>query len=448
MTEVPSVNRGDELDGVLDTINKLARKSRGGDYIYRGEPKHHDTVSSSLYREYQDIEAENFDIEVAQKEILSEAKKYTASTDEFEILTELQHYGGKTNLIDFTTDYLVALFFACDGSPTHDGRVILLQKSGEMSLYIRRPRNPSNRVIAQKSVFVRPPEGFIQPDHAVTIPKIAKHPLLDHLRNCHGISAETVYNDLHGFLRYQDIHRSAYAEFFLGLTWQNRNDNQRAIKHYTRSINANPQAPNPYNNRGNTYFEQRDFDQAIRDYDKALALSPNDALPYFNRGSAYAMQGEVDLAIRDYNRALVLNPNYADAYWNRGLAYQFKGDIDLTIQDLNRMLELKPNAADAYRQRGIVHGAKGEVRRSIQDFDKALELNPNYAEAYYSRGFTWLNMREWERARSDLSTAKKLGVDIKSSFRASFVSSGYQSVSEFQQKNNIELPTDITALLT
>ena len=93
-TEVPSVNRGDELDGVLDTINKLARKSRGGDYIYRGEPKHHDTVSSSLYREYQDIQAEHFEIDVVQKEILSEAKKYTPSTDEFEILTELQHYGG------------------------------------------------------------------------------------------------------------------------------------------------------------------------------------------------------------------------------------------------------------------------------------------------------------------------------------------------------------------
>ena len=414
MTEAPSVNRGDELDGVLQTINKLARKSRSGDYIYRGEPKHYDAVSSSLYREYQDIQAEHFEIDVVQKEILSEAKKYTASTDEFEILTELQHYGGKTNLIDFTTDYLVALFFACDGSPTHDGRVILLQKSGEMSLYIRRPRNPSNRVIAQKSVFVRPPEGFIQPDHAVTIPKIAKRPLLDHLRNCHGISVETVYNDLHGFIRYQSVHQSASKEFYLGLAWQNRGNDEQAIKHYTRSINANPQAPNPYNNRGNAYYAQGDFDHAIQDYDKALALSPNDAPPYLNRGGAYAMQGEVDLAIQDYNRALALNPNDADALWNRSLAYQFKGDIDLAIQDL----------------------------------DRTLELNPNYAEAYYSRGFTWLNMREWERARSDLSTAKKLGVDIKSSFRASFVSSGYQSVSEFQQKNNIELPTDITALLT
>ena len=55
----------------------------------------------------------------------------TAETTDFEILTEIQHYGGKTNLIDFTIDYLVALFFACDGHHDKDGRVIL-QKADEI----------------------------------------------------------------------------------------------------------------------------------------------------------------------------------------------------------------------------------------------------------------------------------------------------------------------------
>ena len=35
---------------------------------------------------------------------------YTHEKVEFEILTELQHYGGYTNLIDFTTDSHIALF--------------------------------------------------------------------------------------------------------------------------------------------------------------------------------------------------------------------------------------------------------------------------------------------------------------------------------------------------
>ena len=109
--------------------------SAKGDYLYRGEPECYDKVSSGLYRKYSDIEAEHFDIEVVQNEILETAKRYTTEIDAFEILTELQHYGGATNLIDFTTDYLIALFFACDGSDllNEDGRVILLQKTGEIN---------------------------------------------------------------------------------------------------------------------------------------------------------------------------------------------------------------------------------------------------------------------------------------------------------------------------
>jgi len=48
--------------------------------------------------------------------------------DDFEILTKLQHYGGKTNLIAFTTDSFITLFFACDRYPKKNGRVILVKR--------------------------------------------------------------------------------------------------------------------------------------------------------------------------------------------------------------------------------------------------------------------------------------------------------------------------------
>ncbi len=120
----PSDSPKDTLSKVLEIIHKIAEKSADCDYIYRGEPECHQKVSSSLYREYG-IELKDFKIERVQKEILNEAKKFTHETDEFEILTQLQHYGGQTNLIDFTTDYLIALFFACDGSHDKNGRIIL-----------------------------------------------------------------------------------------------------------------------------------------------------------------------------------------------------------------------------------------------------------------------------------------------------------------------------------
>ena len=101
----------DDLNAVFAKIQEVVIKSANGDYIYRGEPECFEKVSSNLYRQYEkEIETEHFDIEVVQEEILNVVENYVSGIDKgFEIMTQLQHYGGKTNLIDFTTDYLRAL---------------------------------------------------------------------------------------------------------------------------------------------------------------------------------------------------------------------------------------------------------------------------------------------------------------------------------------------------
>ena len=198
-----------DLIKIREKISEIEEKSASGDYIYRGEPKRHKKVSSTLYRQYEDdIEAEHFDIEITQERMLEKAKDYIHEKDEFEILTQLQHYGGKTNLIDFTIDYLIALFFACDGSHDKPGRIILLGESAQKANRVEKPRNIINRVRDQKSIFVRPPKGFIEPeqykDKVINIPKSLKLPMLGHLEKYHGISTKTIYNDLHGFIKFRN----------------------------------------------------------------------------------------------------------------------------------------------------------------------------------------------------------------------------------------------------
>ena len=200
-----------ELNRILEIIGRIAETTADGDFIYRGEPEHYEKVSSSLWRECRkEFKSDEFDIETIQKEMLERCKDYTHEKDEFEILTELQHFGGYTNLVDFTTDSHIALFFACDGSLGKPGRIILLKRTEEINkeYQIEKPRNPQNRIIAQKSIFVRPPKGFIELEQftEVNIPESLKGPMLDHLQKQHGISIQTVYNDLHGFIRNKDTH--------------------------------------------------------------------------------------------------------------------------------------------------------------------------------------------------------------------------------------------------
>ena len=305
-------NKSNSKPTIDDIINEIKQKSADGDYIYRGERKKHKKISSAFYRECAKIDSDAFDLRDAQKEMLDTAKKHTAKSPiglladywdvkngnairidvkkaienaaEREILIELQHYGGKTNLIDFTTDYLIAIFFACAGEFTKDGRVILLRKTEQIKKeMIIHPQKPQHRVIAQKSVFVDPPEGFIKvpKDKKVTIPSALKQEFLTDLRKHHDISTETIYNDIHGFITYQNIHENDYIAFYMGMTFQNRGfkaekgkkqkEYREAIKHYDRSIKITPH-PVPIINRAECWLHLEEWDKARDEYKTAIKM--------------------------------------------------------------------------------------------------------------------------------------------------------------------------------
>lgn len=427
---------------VEEIIREIEKRVVAGDYIYRGERECYEKVSSSLYREYADIEAEHFDIEVVEREMLSVARKHAghplqdfladfamalklggtslSEIDDFEILTELQHYGGKTNLIDFTTDYLIALFFACDGQPDKDGRVIL-QKIGKIKDMIKPPRNPRHRVIAQKSVFVRPPKGFIEPAEGdiVIIRAALKQPMLAHLRKYHGVSTETIYNDIHGFIRTRDIHRSAYSEFYRGLTCQESvteasplEERQaayaKAVAHYTEALTFKPDMAEAYNNRGTVYNSQDMFNLAISDYTAAIELELDFHVAYYNRGVAYFLKSDYDSAIENFNETIRVNPDFPDAYYTRAAAYLFNGELNL----------------------------------AIADYTKVIELDSGDTDAYYSRGIARLQLQEWREAEADLTAARNEGMDIIAAFHKD-----YESIATFEGKFHVKLPEDITAML-
>ena len=364
----------DELSRVRDIIRKIEDKSASGDYIFRGEPECYPKVASTLYRQYQHILDDGFNVEVVQNKMLDRVKEHlpdlltqvewrphTApiSDLDFEILTEIQHYGGKTNLIDFTTDSRIALFFACDGSPGRDGRV-LLKKRGDIGRLDRNPpREPSkplNRVIAQKVIFVQPRQGFIEFDseeNVVMIPAAIKNPTLEYLQKYHNISAKTIYNDLHGFIRIQDIHHRAGEELYKGFISQNEAHsasspeerdkwNRKAIEYYTQFLRLQPDPDyvEIYNNRGVAYFTNGEVDKAIEDYDKAIERKPDYAGAYCYRGFALLHKGEWDKAKADLtvarNLGLDIIASFQSDYENVA-DFEQKNDVQVP-PDLAEML--------------------------------------------------------------------------------------------------------------
>ena len=86
--------------------------------------------------------------------------------------------------------------------------------------------------------------------------------------------------------------------------------------------------------------------------------------------------------------------------------------------------------------------AKLAVIRAIKDYNPAIGLNPELAPAYYNRGVAWLRLKEWERAKSDLTIARDKGINITTAFR-----NDYAGVEGFEERNGVQLPEYIAAML-
>ena len=404
MTTTNQSKSNDELGRVREKIQEIEDKALDGNYIFRGEPECYTEVSSGLWRGYRQILRDNLDIELIQREmVINHARQHLSGSigdndfgsghSDLQILIQLQHYGGKTNLIDFTTDARVALFFACDGFHDKVGRVILRKREDTEGLVERpwQPNEPIHRVVTQKSIFVQPNKGYLtpDPDSIVEIPEALKVPVLKYLQKYSGISARSIYNDLHGYIRIQARESNAVGEFYEGVSCMSEMDKASIPEEKHRLSNE---------------------------------------------------------AIAHFNETLRINPYFASAYINRSSIYLSMDDRDSAIKDLGNAIDADPYRAGAYATRGSVYywGENGEEKLAhvIQDLNKAVQLGVG-PKFQCLRAWTWLRLEEWEEAKSDFAFMQSLNYDFMGMFY-----DRYKSVEDFEQRYDVQLPQDIVSLLT
>ena len=414
--------------------------------------------------------------------------------DDLELLADLQHHGAATCLLDFTRNALVALWFACEksnaggkvfvvntadaetfleithtdienksisdilefktrktekdqatGSPTPE---TLAASPNKPTFWHWTPAHLNERITAQHSLFLfgLPSSEELRPEELI-IESASKEQIRKELEDLHDIREESLFPDFVGFAytqRSNALYPTSNAEEYLrrGAEALQRGQYSEAIEDFTKAIELEPDA-DAYYIRGRAYGRQREYDRAIEDFTKAIELNPKFADAYYARGNAYGRQREYDRAIEESTKAIELNPEFANAYYIRGNAYGRQGEHDRAIEDFTKATELNPEFADAYYIRGYAYGRQGEHDRAIEDFTKVIELKPDHADAHYDRGLACLHLKKWQEAKSDLATAKYMGVDIVSLF-----DSYNESVADFEQRTGIKLPEDIAAMLT
>lgn len=112
--------------------------------------------------------------------------------------------------------------------------------------------------------------------------------------------------------------------FKLGVDAKRNQEFQKAIGHFTDTIQISPKYVNAYVNRGDSHLRLEQYQKAIADYDQAFLLDSAQPWSFWGRGRVYSMLSEHKKAIKEFDKAIKTFP-CGNFFYNRGICYQMLG---------------------------------------------------------------------------------------------------------------------------
>ena len=399
---------------VAKYLNKLPSGRIG--FIYRGQSNADWGLSSTYYRRFNFDKNSNDNNNPTQKQfqdyhkdLISDAKSYhyhKKELNDLELLLELQHYGAATGLVDFSRDFLIALWFASHGSQNTGGKVFLLDtnsidkfselQEGEEIFakcdklqFVNNNFKSNNRIFSQKGVFVFGNQT-IDDVKTIEILQEDKQPILQELSNIFSIDEKSLFQDIHGFSMVNDANHPIYEKTAEEYTEKGNNNYhksefEKAIEAYKKAIKIDPDSDGAHHNIGLAYHNLGKFEKAIEAYKKAIEINPNNDGAYSGMGGAYYNLGKFEKAIEAYKKAIEINPNNDGAYSSMGLAYHMLNEA------CKKAIEINPNNDGAYSSMGLAY-------HMLNKFEEAIEINPNNDGAYFGMGLAYYNLDKFEEA--------------------------------------------------
>lgn len=219
----------------------------------------------------------------------------------------------------------------------------------------------------------------------------------------------------------QDRKRSDRYYQAAHIAWLEEHDNLAAIRHLTRSIEANPDNDNAHYLLGTIRLGRAEFDQAEPHLRKAVALRGRDRpasraealnslgvllihterfgeavtalteaseevlnrepwLAMGNLGWAYIEQGQYDKAIDILRRALFDQPLFCVGMYRLGQAYYLKGDYQSAEAQLSTAVTVDKEGCDrlqeAHHLLGMTLLRLGREAEAIEAFERCHEIDP------------------------------------------------------------------------
>ena len=175
-------------------------------------------------------------------------------------------------------------------------------------------------------------------------------------------------------------------------------NNKRALAHYDKAIQINPNFAGLHLNKGVSLRKMNHYEWALASYNKALELDPNLVEAHSNMGHTLNILGRREEALASLVKAIKIKPSSSGSYNNLGdVLYNLDRFEDASL-NFKKALILNPNLSEADNNLGNVCYQFGDTDGALLQYTKAVMIDPRSGEAWGNQGVAFSNCGEVDKA--------------------------------------------------
>jgi tetratricopeptide (TPR) repeat protein len=197
--------------------------------------------------------------------------------------------------------------------------------------------------------------------------------------NCNTLKEKIATNDKISEKSFSD-NKKALAFYSSGLKQSKKENFEKAIRFYKKSLNEDPNFAFAWDNLGISYRKVNQYQNAIDAYNKSLEIDPKGVMPLQNIAVVYQYMKEFDKAIESYKKLALIDKNNPEIFYGIGNIYANDlKEYELGLENMCKAYNLYVTQKSPYRTdaENIINKIYGEMKKAdkVEKFNEILKNN-------------------------------------------------------------------------
>ncbi len=189
----------------------------------------------------------------------------------------------------------------------------------------------------------------------------------------------------------------AYVYNNLGIVYQQRGEQTRAIAQFREAIRLQPDYAAPRILLGASLLVTGHATEATEQLERAVKLLPDEPLARLELAKAYDRTGNVGGVTEQYRALCKLDPQNSEYTYQLGRAY-----LKQAQESFARIRRLKPDSPRVYQILADAARAQGHSEFAIRAYRRALQADPKLPGLHLALAQIYLDLGQTAKAKSEV----------------------------------------------